>query len=88
MSLATLTASFFVLQIKTPLPEANPSTLITNGSEFLSINNFALLKSLKALKFAVGILYLFRNFFENSLEVSNFAAFFEGPKTFIFFFVK
>ena len=66
--------------IITPFPSANPSALITVGNVF---SLFMYSRAFSALSntsyFAVGILYFFIRFFENTLLPSIIAADLSGP---------
>ena len=81
ISLIPASASSSVSGIKTPLPSARPSALITVGNSFFSlIYAIASVGLLKTLYSAVGILYLSIRFFEKTFEPSMIAAFAFGPK--------
>ncbi len=80
--------SVLLLQIETPLPDANPSALITIGVFIFFIYSLTPFILLKDLYCAVGILYFLQSCFVKDLDFSNLDAALDGPNTKKPFFSK
>ena len=88
ISLHFCNAVVLLLQIKTPLPEANPSAFITIGAFIFFMYSLTPFMLLKDLYCAVGILYFLQSCFVKDLDFSNLDAALDGPNTKKSFFSK
>ena len=81
-------AVFWSLATTTPLPAARPSNFMTIGTPCFMTYSFAFFELLKNSKFAVGTPTVLHKSFVNFFELSNLAASFEHPNTFIPLFLS